>query len=185
MTLFSRPIPGRARRSITAATAATLLLVSPGIATGATDPDGAPAGDDISLVTSTPSPGWENSQDATARAAALLARMTLLEKVDMLHGELNNYYGFYNAPIERLGIPALTMADGPAGTRIANPDVNGKRSTELPSPMLMAAIGCPAGAGRPWFRKAGGLPRTPRKPGRPARLVRCQLRGRAARCAPC
>jgi beta-glucosidase len=139
MTLFSRPIPGRARRSITAATAATLLLVSPGIATGATDPDGAPAGDDISLVTSAPSPGWENSQDATARAAALLARMTLLEKVDMLHGELNNYYGFYNAPIERLGIPALTMADGPAGTRIANPDVNGKRSTELPSPMLMAA----------------------------------------------
>jgi beta-glucosidase len=139
MTLFSRPFPGRARASIAAAAAAALLLVSPGVASAATDPDGPPAGDDISLAAPIPSPGWENSQDATARAEALLAQMTLLEKVDMLHGELNNFYGFYNAPIERLGIPALTMADGPAGTRIANPDVNGKRSTELPSPMLMAA----------------------------------------------
>jgi beta-glucosidase len=56
-----------------------------------------------------------------SRAQALLAQMTLEEKVDMLEGERNNYYGFYNAPIERLGIPALTMADGPAGVRIANP----------------------------------------------------------------
>ena len=65
--------------------------------------------------------------------------MTLPEKVDMLRGELNNFYGFYNAPIERLGIPALTMADGPAGTRIANPDVNDQRATQLPSPLLLAA----------------------------------------------
>ncbi|WP_344065974.1 beta-glucosidase [Microbacterium pumilum] len=65
--------------------------------------------------------------------------MTVEEKVDMLRGEVNNYYGFYNAPIPRLGIPALTMADGPAGTRIANPDVNGQRSTELPSPLALAA----------------------------------------------
>jgi beta-glucosidase len=34
--------------------------------------------------------------------------MTLDEKVDMMHGESNNFYGFYNAPIPRLGIPALT-----------------------------------------------------------------------------
>ncbi|WP_269748002.1 glycoside hydrolase family 3 C-terminal domain-containing protein [Agromyces laixinhei] len=57
----------------------------------------------------------------------------------MLEGELNNFYGFYNAPIERLGIPALTMADGPAGVRIAHPGINEKRATSLPAPIALAA----------------------------------------------
>ncbi|WP_286928973.1 MULTISPECIES: glycoside hydrolase family 3 protein [Aeromicrobium] len=83
--------------------------------------------------------GWSNSRGAERRARALLRRMTLAEKIDMLHGEVNFYYGFYNAPIERLGIPALTMADGPAGVRIANPDVNDQQATELPSPLALAA----------------------------------------------
>jgi beta-glucosidase len=73
------------------------------------------------------------------RAQALLTQMTLEEKVDMLEGDLNNFYGFYNAPIERLGIPALTMADGPAGVRIANPEINDKRATSLPAPVALAA----------------------------------------------
>jgi beta-glucosidase len=73
------------------------------------------------------------------RAQALLSQMTLEEKVDMLEGDLNNYYGFYNAPIERLGIPALTMADGPAGVRIANPEINDKKATSLPAPLALAA----------------------------------------------
>jgi beta-glucosidase len=84
-------------------------------------------------------PWWEDSRSATRRSLALLGRMTLEEKVDMLHGEINFYYGFYNAPIERLGIPALTMADGPAGVRIANPEANEQRATELPSPLALAA----------------------------------------------
>jgi beta-glucosidase len=82
---------------------------------------------------------WDESPDDTARARAILRQMTLDEKVNMLHGELNNFFGFYNGPIERVGIPALTMADGPAGVRIANPDVNGKLSTQLPSPLALAA----------------------------------------------
>ena len=82
---------------------------------------------------------WDESPDDTARARAILRQMTLDEKVNMMHGELNNYFGFYNAPIERLGIPALTMADGPAGVRIANPDVNEQQSTQLPSPLALAA----------------------------------------------
>lgn len=89
-----------------------------------------------------PSPaetGWEDSAAATQQALELLGQMTLEEKVDMLHGELNFYYGFYNAPIERLGIPALTMADGPAGVRIANPEANEQRATALPSPLALAA----------------------------------------------
>src|SRR5688572_8102471 len=65
--------------------------------------------------------------------------MTLDEKVDMLHGELNNFYGFYNGPIERLGMPALTMADGPAGVRIANPGVDDQGAPQLPAPIALAA----------------------------------------------
>lgn len=82
---------------------------------------------------------WDTDQSATARAAALLGQMTLDEKVDMLHGELNNDYGFYNAPIERLGIPALTMTDGRNGVRLGSTEFNGGRSTLLPSAISAAA----------------------------------------------
>jgi beta-glucosidase len=83
------------------------------------------------MASAAPSPG--------ARAEALLAQMTLDEKVEMLNGEISPLYGFYNAPIERLGIPALTMSDGPAGVRVANPAVNGGKSTALPAPVALAA----------------------------------------------
>ncbi|TMC23994.1 MAG: hypothetical protein E6J33_01690 [Chloroflexi bacterium] len=65
-------------------------------------------------------PSWMNtSLSPYERANLLLAQMTLEEKIEMVHGELPAPYGFYNAPISRPGIPALTMADGPAGIRIA------------------------------------------------------------------
>jgi beta-glucosidase len=139
MSLFARPARRRAGIFLATVTAAALIFTMPGTVSAATEPDDPVAGDPDTLAAAPPTTGWEDDQDAAARAAELLAQMTLEEKVDMLHGELNNFYGFYNAPIERLGIPALTMADGPAGTRIANPEVNGKRSTQLPSPLLMAA----------------------------------------------
>jgi beta-glucosidase len=82
---------------------------------------------------------WEDSASAAQRANALLDQMTIEEKIDMLHGESNFDYGFYNAPIERLGIPALTMADGPAGVRLANQEVNEGEATALPAPLALAA----------------------------------------------
>src|SRR5258708_34443581 len=83
---------------------------------------------------------WRNScLYPDERADLLLAQMTLDEKFEMVHGELPASYGFYNAPIPRLGIPALTMADGPAGIRVARQDVNGGKATALPAPIGLAA----------------------------------------------
>ncbi|GEJ55482.1 beta-glucosidase H [Anaeromyxobacter diazotrophicus] len=74
-----------------------------------------------------------------ARADLLLSAMTLEEKVDLATGESCLLYGFYNAPIARLAIPALTMTDGPAGIRIPYRRVNDGRATLLPAPIALAA----------------------------------------------
>src|SRR5215469_4760278 len=89
---------------------------------------------------STQNPSWMNtSLSPYERADLLLAQMTLEEKIEMVHGELPAPYGFYNAPVPRLGIPALTMADGPAGIRVARQDVNEGKATAMPAPILLAA----------------------------------------------
>ena len=54
------------------------------------------------------------SQAAKDRAAERVSKMTLEEKVCMLSGYDD---GFHTFPVERLGIPAIRMADGPQGVR--------------------------------------------------------------------
>jgi beta-glucosidase len=81
--------------------------------------DGNGSGDGSGAVPPPASPlpmSWTDDTAATERAQGLLARMDLDQKVNMLHGELNFFYGFYNAPIEDLVIPALTtqLPSGPA-----------------------------------------------------------------------
>ena len=85
-------------------------------------------------------PPWMNtSLSPRERTNLLLAEMTLEEKIEMVHGDFPAPYGFYNAPIPRHSIPALTMADGPAGIRIARQDVNEGKATAMPAPIGLAA----------------------------------------------
>lgn len=65
-----------------------------------------------------------------ARVDALLGKMTLEEKIDLLSGR---HGGFYTLGIERLGIPAMKMADGPMGVRNYGP------STAFPAGVALAA----------------------------------------------
>ncbi|HYI66783.1 MAG TPA: glycoside hydrolase family 3 C-terminal domain-containing protein [Candidatus Limnocylindrales bacterium] len=82
---------------------------------------------------------WRSDPETERRVEALLGEMSLDEKVDLVTGDLDFSYAFYNAPIERVGIPALTMADGPAGARVNDRSVNDGRSTRLPAPISLAA----------------------------------------------
>ena len=69
------------------------------------------------------------TDEAKRRAAELVSKMTLEEKLDYIGG----YNRFYIRPIERLGIPEIRMADGPQGVR------NNTKSTMFPSGIAVAA----------------------------------------------
>jgi len=89
-------------------------------------------------------PYKDASLPAEKRVADLLSRMTLEEKATMLSGS-----GWMeSAPIERLGIPAIKMADGPLGVRswAGSSAITGVRgakqhvfSTSFPAGVAMAA----------------------------------------------
>lgn len=87
---------------------------------------------------SVPQRPWMNqSLTPGERADLLLSQMTLAEKISMIHGfrpmPVKGYIG-YVPPIPRLGIPALTLADGRAGVGNGAHDV-----TLLPSPIAAAS----------------------------------------------
>src|SRR5436305_4775551 len=91
----------------------------------------------------TGSPAW-STPTVEERVEQLVGAMSLEEKVTFVTGDLNWDYGFYSGPLERLGLPALQMADGPAGVRINKRDVHGGRATALPAPIALAATWDPA-----------------------------------------
>ena len=63
---------------------------------------------------------------------ALIARMTLEEKIQMLHGADRRGFIGYVPAIPRLGIPELALTDGPAGVRHGP-------GTAFPAPVALAA----------------------------------------------
>ncbi|MGP4049150.1 beta-glucosidase family protein [Streptomyces sp. 2A115] len=74
------------------------------------------------------------------RVERLVARLTLDEKISLLHGATDpNSLGQagYVPGVERLGIPPLRLADGPAGVRVE------RHATALPAPVLLASAFAP------------------------------------------
>ncbi|WP_406446825.1 glycoside hydrolase family 3 C-terminal domain-containing protein [Streptomyces sp. NBC_01613] len=73
---------------------------------------------------------------AGPRVEGLVAKLTLDEKISLLHGATDpNSLGQagYVPAVERLGIPRLRLADGPAGVRVT------QHATALPAPVLLAS----------------------------------------------
>lgn len=86
---------------------------------------------------------WDSAA-TEERVESHLAEMTLEDKVAFVTGDLDWNYGFFSRGDERLGLPNLQMADGPAGVRINKGDVHEGRATQLPAPIALAATWDPA-----------------------------------------
>ena len=129
MTGPSRPL----LRVVTALVfCATLTVPGPG-------PLGAGAGQATAYAASSstrPERPWtDRSLSPERRADLLIGAMTPNEKIRMLHGSIGSPVPStgYISPIRRLGVPGVTMTDGPAGVR------NGQPATALPAPISQAA----------------------------------------------
>ncbi|MCQ8187433.1 beta-glucosidase family protein [Streptomyces rugosispiralis] len=76
-----------------------------------------------------------------SRVDSLIGRMTLEEKLALLHGTKDPHglgQAGHTPGVPRLGIPPLRLADGPAGVRVA------RHATALPAPVLLASAFDPA-----------------------------------------
>jgi beta-glucosidase len=83
----------------------------------------------------------QTDKEIYAKANALIAKMTLEEKVKMIHGNSS----FTSAGVARLGIPEFVMSDGPHGVRLEHgrsyDEKNGIKDagTYLPTGVCLAA----------------------------------------------
>jgi beta-glucosidase len=83
------------------------------------------------------------SANDLARAKALVARMTLPEKIEEVHGEGTHLHPRHIVGIPRLGIPELRLANGCVGVGPAD-DWPQKPATALPCELSLAATWNPA-----------------------------------------
>ncbi|MFI1212916.1 beta-glucosidase [Streptomyces sp. NPDC020802] len=91
----------------------------------------------LAATTGLPTPARAAAREAAGpRVESLLTRLTLDEKITLLHGapDPKSLGQAGHVPgVERLGIPPLRLADGPAGVRVK------RHATALPAPVLLAA----------------------------------------------
>ncbi|MBU0606997.1 MAG: glycoside hydrolase family 3 protein, partial [Armatimonadetes bacterium] len=92
----------------------------------------------VSLAADTPPPYQDPKAPPEARVADLLGRLTFEEKLSLLGGT-----GFGTKAVERLGLPAMGMCDGPIGVRGGGPGTGGP-ATVFPCGIAMAATWDPA-----------------------------------------
>jgi beta-glucosidase len=78
------------------------------------------------------------TDDYDARARAIVAQMTLQEKIAELHGTQNKTNFRVVIGLPRLSIPDLLICNGPAGVGPAGPG-HGGPATALPAPISLAA----------------------------------------------
>lgn len=78
-----------------------------------------------------------HSSDIEQRIDGLISQLTLKEKVSLLSGQ----DAWNTVPIERLGIPSITMTDGPHGVRSNQPEAGRfvSPATSFPTGISMAA----------------------------------------------
>jgi beta-glucosidase len=78
------------------------------------------------------------AEDAEARARAIVAKMTLEEKIAQVHGIEDGVHFRYVPGVPRLGVPALRITNGPAG--VGHGGLSRQlRATALPAPISVAA----------------------------------------------
>lgn len=84
------------------------------------------------------------------RADLVIDAMTLAEKAELMSNDPGTSWAYFNAGIERLGIPSLRMLDAGAGLRLGGVTLpeTGNRATAMPSPLLLGATFDPALAAR-------------------------------------
>ncbi|WP_410671157.1 glycoside hydrolase family 3 C-terminal domain-containing protein [Amycolatopsis sp. cmx-4-68] len=83
-------------------------------------------------------PWRDTRQSPDRRAAALIAAMTLDEKISQLHLQPDAEHQRFVPPIPRLGVPGFRIANGPAGMGPAD-DKPQKPATALPATMALAS----------------------------------------------
>ncbi|HVV22555.1 MAG TPA: glycoside hydrolase family 3 C-terminal domain-containing protein, partial [Pseudonocardiaceae bacterium] len=108
------------------------LVAAAGLACGALPAAAAPT-----------QPWLDRALPPEQRAAALVARMTLDEKISELHGIQNSEHIRFVPGIPRLGVPDFRITNGPAGVGPSD-DPQQKPATALPAPISLAASFDPA-----------------------------------------
>jgi beta-glucosidase len=93
------------------------------------------------------------SGDPVSRAKAIVARMTLDEKITEMHGIQDSNHLRYVPGIPRLGIPPLVVTNGPAGVGPGDSHTQAP-ATALPAPVALAA-GWDAGQARQYGQIIG------------------------------